>query len=406
MRRPSAQTTLTLNVGSSSLKFALFARSANARQTFERVLSGQISRIGLSRAIFRASGPTGVLDAPHRSNYRDASDALDAVFDWLDTRPGASRIDLIGHRVVHGGLRYREPVRVVRKVLVALRRLIPLDPDHLPGEIRSIELALKRQPDSVHVACFDTAFHQHMLPSARIYGLPRALARSGVIRYGFHGLSFESIVRKFGESSRGRGRKRLIVAHLGSGSSLCAIRNGRGLDTTMGFSPTGGLVMGRRSGDLDPSVVLFLADHLGYSTAQLRKLLNEESGLLGVSGRSSDMEDLLKVAETGNAAQIAIDLFCYQVQQHAAALTIPLGGLDALIFTGGIGENAPAVRAQICGALRHLGIRIDANRNRRNAGVISSRGSPVQVQVIPTDEEFEIARATFHLNDTIRKSGG
>jgi acetate kinase len=401
MRGVAPPVALALNVGSSSVKFALYRRASNPGREPERLLRGEISRIGLRHASFRAFGPRGALETPAGSRYRDTGTAVESVLRWIDERPEARRIDALGHRVVHGGLRYRAPTRISPSVLRSLRTLVPLDPEHLPGEIRCIEVARRHYPTSVQVACFDTAFHRRMLPPAQIYGIPRALARTGVVRYGFHGLSYQSIVRGLGHSSGRRPPRRLIVAHLGSGSSLCAIRNGRSLDTTMGFSPAGGLVMSRRSGDLDPNVVLFVAEREGLSAARLRELFNEESGLLGVSGRTGDMADLLRAARPGSSARQAIDLFCYQVQQRLAALTVALGGLDAVVFTAGIGENAPAIRRQICEPLGHLGIRLDPRRNSRNAREVSAPDAPVRVWVIPTDEESEVARATFGVCDSI-----
>jgi acetate kinase len=401
MRPRAAAVALALNVGSSSVKFAVFRRKSDSPASLDRAISGEVSRIGLRRARFRASGPEGPLETPTRIPYRSAPEALDGVFTWLAARPEASRVEAIGHRVVHGGARYRQPIRLSPPVLRGLRRLVPLDPEHLPSEIRCIESSLRRFPRALQVACFDTSFHRTMLPPARRYGIPRALARSGVVRYGFHGLSYASIARQLRDSNGGRAPRRLIVAHLGSGASLCAIQDGRSLDTTMGFSPAGGLVMSRRSGDVDPNVVVFAADARHRSPRELRRLFNEESGLLGVSGRSSDMADLLRAARSRKASREAIDLFCYQVQKHTAALTVPLGGLDTLVFTGGIGENAPAIRAQICERLAHLGVRLDPRQNGRNARLISVRGAPVRVCVIPTDEESEIARTTFQVLDTI-----
>jgi len=400
-----APTSLALNIGSSSVKFALYRQSGRSRPGLQRVLRGEISRIGLPGSRFRAVGPGGPIGTPAPAHYPESAAALEAMFDWLDARPQAIPIAAIGHRVVHGGPRYREPVRISPAVLRDFRKLIPLDPEHMPSEIRGIESASRRYPSAVQVACFDTAFHRRMIPEARVYGIPRALSRDGIVRYGFHGLSYQSILDTLGGESGRAPPRRLIVAHLGSGSSLCAIRNGRSVDTTMGFSPAGGVVMSRRSGDVDPNVVIFLAEHRGLSTTRLRKLFNEQSGLLGVSSRSPDMVDLLHAARPGTSAREAIDLFCYQVQQRLAALTVPLGGLDAVVFTGGIGENAPAVRRQICGSLQHLGIRLDSRRNARGARVISAARSPVRVSVIPTDEESEIARATFRVYDSIRRIG-
>jgi acetate kinase len=405
MPRGTGRVALVLNVGSSSVKFALFRRVGPRTGRLKRELTGRISRIGTHRSTFRAFGSGGKLRTPRRVDYRDVPRAVDAALEWLAERPGAPAVDVLGHRIVHGGLRYRRPMEITPTVLRQLSRMVPLDPDHMPGELRSVRSSIRLHPRSVHVACFDTSFHRRMLPPAQIYALPNSLTRRGIVRYGFHGLSFESIVRTLRESPGANRSRRLIVAHLGSGSSLCAIRDGRSLDTTMGFSPTGGLVMGTRSGDLDPSVVLFLAEERHFSTDRLRRLFNQESGMLAVSGRSPDMEELLRRSRPGNSACRAIDLFCYQVEKHVAGLTVPLGGLDTFVFTGGIGENAPRVRAQICQGLSHLGLRLDAPRNRRNERVISTSASTVRVLVIPTDEEYEIARAAFKVYDSVRRTG-
>jgi acetate kinase len=323
---------------------------------------------------------------------------MDAILSWAASSEYHDRIVAIGHRVVHGGPRFSAPERLTPSLIRVLRLLGALDPDHLPAELYGIRAGKRRFPDALQVACFDTAFHRTMPEVAQRYALPRRWETEGVIRYGFHGLSCEYVVQALaGRDARGRLPPRLIVAHLGNGCSMTAIRNGRSVETTMGFTPTGGLIMSTRPGDLDPEVVLYLARRLRKSPAQLSRYLNRKAGLLGISGSSSDMRVLERQARRNPRAREAVDLFCYQAGKALGSLTAVLGGLDALVFTGGIGENDSRVRQRIGEFGRHLGIRIDPQRNASNRPVISTGASSVMVRIIPTDEERVIAAHTWRL---------
>jgi acetate kinase len=283
-------------------------------------------------------------------------------------------------------------------LLRALEEMVPLAPDHLPQELRAIQAVKQSFPDLRQVACFDTAFHRRMPRVAQVYALPRSLADEGIIRYGFHGLSYEYIMRELRDKAGARvANGRVIIAHLGNGASMAAVHHGKGVDTTMGFTPTAGLVMSTRSGDLDPGIILYLLRERGLDASMVNDLVNERSGLLGVSGVSADMEDLLKEEATNPQAAEAVALFCYQAKKFLGALSAVLGGLDTLIFTGGIGENAPPVRERICEGTEFIGIQLDPSRNRANASIISRDDSPTTVRVMKTDEELMIARHTADL---------
>jgi acetate kinase len=304
---------------------------------------------------------------------------------------GLDRDDLaaVGHRIVHGGHRHREPQRVTPEVVADLRALVPIDPNHLPHAIAAIEAVGRAYPAVPQVVCFDTAFHSRMPRVARLYALPRQLAQEGIVRYGFHGLSYEYVMEELRRLDPEAFDARVVVAHLGSGASMAAVRGGVGVDTTMGFTPTGGLVMGTRSGDLDPSVPLFLLEERSLTPTEVSDLLNKQAGLLGVSGTSADMRDLLdRETDDGRAAQ---------AKKFLGALAAALGGLDALVFTGGIGEHSATVRERICEGLEFLGIRLDPDRNAAHAPVISSDDATVRVRVVPTDEDLMVARHTRRL---------
>ncbi|HRE55688.1 MAG TPA: acetate/propionate family kinase, partial [Candidatus Competibacter sp.] len=304
------------------------------------------------------------------------------------------KIGAVGHRVVHGGLSYDRAVQVDEGVIADLERLIPLAPLHQPHNLASIRALAEVAPELPQVACFDTAFHRAQPRVAQLFALPRALLDSGVRRYGFHGLSYEYIARRLPDYMPAG---KVVVAHLGSGASLCALQDGRSVESTMGFTAVDGLPMGTRTGALDPGVVLYLLQERGYDARAIEKLLYKESGLLGVSGISNDMRDLLE-SDDPNAAE-AVELFVYHVGKHAAALASALEGLDALVFTAGIGENAAAVRERVCRRLEWLGVRLDPEANRRGGPRISTEASPVSVWVIPTDEERMIA---LHVRDCLR----
>jgi len=352
---------LSLDAGSSSLKYAAYDVAEGA---FAPLIAGQ-------------------REAPH-----DADGALDAIareFEGCSAAPPAA----VGHRIVFGGPAYVEPTHASDEVLQDLERLVPLDPLHLRSQIDLVHAVRQRFPGVPQVLCFDTAFHRLMPAVAKRLPLPRALGAE-VQRYGFHGLSYEYVLWKLGEAARGR----VIVAHLGSGASLCAARHGVPEDTTMGFSPLGGLMMSTRPGDLDPGVLLYLLGPGGQSLHDLTELLTHHSGLLAVSASSASMKTLLESSATDTSAREAVDLFVYQLTKHLGAMVAVLGGLDTLVFTAGIGERAPQVRARACAALGYLGLRLDEDANARNDGVISAAGSAVTVRVVPTDENLMVARHT------------
>jgi acetate kinase len=385
---------LTINGGSSSLKFAVFT----AADPIERLLSGRVERVGSagSRLVVRDADGGRLEDRAVEAPDQAAAAAL--VVEQLARGPGLAAFAAVGHRVVHGGDRFVEPAPVTAAMLDQLQRISPLDPEHLPGEIALIEAIGRALPVVPQVACFDTAFHRAMPRSAQIVPIPRRYWGLGIRRYGFHGLSYtylmEELARTAGpEEVRGR----VILAHLGSGASLAAVREGRCLETTMGFTPASGLVMGTRAGDLDPGLVAFLAHAEGMTPEQFHRMANQESGLLGVSETSADLRDLLAREGSDVRAAEAIDLFCYRIKSGFGALAAVLGGLDTVVFSGGIGENSPEVRRRVCEGLGFLGIALDDGRNASGEPLISADSSPTRVRVIQTDEEVVIAREAIRL---------
>jgi acetate kinase len=385
---------LTINGGSSSLKFAVFA----AAGPIERVLSGRVERVGLGESRLIVSDGGGRRCEDCAVEAPDQAAAAGLVIERVARDPGLAAIAAVGHRVVHGGERFVEPGLVTADLLDQLRRIAPLDPEHLPGEIALIEAFAGAIYNVPQVACFDTSFHRTMPRPAQIVPIPRKYWGHGIRRYGFHGLSYayllEELARIAGTTESGG---RVILAHLGSGASLAAVREGRCLDTTMGFTPASGLVMGTRCGDLDPSLNTFLANVEGMTTERFHQMVNQESGLLGVSETSADLRDLAARRETDPRAAEAIDLFCYRVKSGIGALAAVLGGLDTLVFSGGIGENSVEVRSRTCEGLEFLGIALDGGRNASGEPLISTDESPTRVRVIRTDEETMIARETIRL---------
>ncbi|MBY0507839.1 MAG: acetate/propionate family kinase [Bryobacteraceae bacterium] len=377
---------LTLNGGSSSLKFAVF-------EAGERRLRGSIERIGMSGTRMSVDG------AAVRCPKLDQSAAPGFLLDWLERQPLFPLIGAVGHRVVHG-MRHTQPELVSAKLLAKLRRISPYDPEHMPHEIALLEAVRRRYPKLPQVACFDTAFHRTMPRVAKLLPLPRRYQAKGVERYGFHGLSYAYLVEELTRLQGKRGR--VILAHLGSGASLAAVRDGICQETTMGFTPSAGVMMSTRTGDLDPGLVYYLARTERMTAAGFQRLVNHESGLLGVSGSSGDIRDLCaREAEDPRAGE-AVELFCYQVRKTIGALTAVLGGLDTLVFSAGIGENSPLIRQRICHGLEYLGLTVDARRNQRQAAVISKPNGTVTVRVLRTDEEMMIARSTGRLLQEVR----
>lgn len=333
---------------------------------------------------------TALLDAP--VDGVDSNGALEAMFAWLGEHEYFSQLVAAGHRLVHGGPRHREPQRITPEFLSEIEQLVPLDPDHMPAAIRGIQFIAQKFPELPQVACFDTAFHSSLPKVARMYALPRRFYEQGIFRYGFHGLSYEYILDELRALDGKLAAGRIIIAHLGSGASMVAIKDGKSIDTSMGFTPLEGLVMSTRSGDVDPGLLLYLLAQEKMSSKEVNTLLNKESGLAGVSGTSADMRDLLgKVSHDARAAD-AVELFCYRAKKYLGAYAAVLGGLDVLVFTGGIGEHAPAARERICSGLEFLGVCLDSSRNEANAPLISSSNSRVNVRVIQTDEDRMIVR--------------
>jgi acetate kinase len=382
---------LAINAGSSSIKFALFEQV----EPPTRSLTGEVERIGAPNTVINAKAANAVLAHNEPFAGADLEQAGERLIGWLGKHCDLETVEGVGHRIVHGGPRHTRAERITPELIEDLRRIGHLDPDHLPGEIALISTFLRRLPGVPQVACFDTAFHDDMPRVARLLPVPRRYEASGVRRYGFHGLSYTFLVGELARiAGRDAARSRLVLAHLGSGASMAAVRDGKCVDTTMSFTPTAGLVMGTRSGDLDPGFLLYLMRHEKMTAEQIDDLVNRQSGLLGVSGSSSNMKDLLDREATDANAAAAVELFCYQARKHAAAMVAALGGLDVLVFSGGIGERSAAIRARICAGLEFLGVRIDSGRNAAHATVISPDRSTVSVFMIPTDEEITIARET------------
>ena len=358
-----------------------------------RLLDGKVDRVGLSGTNLTFKDAAGQSQNSRAIDSSDRRSAVDFLLDWLQTQPVFASVEAVGHRVVHG-MTHSEPERVTPELLDELHRIMPYDPDHLPLEIELIEAFRQRHPGLPQVACFDTAFHRTMPRVASLLPIPRRYEAAGVRRYGFHGLSYEFLMEelaRFGDPAATKGR--VILAHLGSVASLAAVRDGKSIDTSMGFTPTSGLVMSSRSGDLDPGLVSYLARTEQMSASQFAEMVNQASGLLGVSEISSDLRDLL-ARESGDVrAAEAVALFCYQAKKWIGSFAAALGGLDTLVFAGGIGENSPLIRSRICDQLGFLGIELGEERNTKSAPLISTDGGRVAVRVIRTDEEIMIARS-------------
>ena len=389
--KPTNKHILTINGGSSSIKFALYATV----KPLKRGLSGTVDRIGLSGTNLKFNEADGKPEVSRKlvaSNHKSAANAL---IDWLEKQIDFKSVTGVGHRVVHG-MKHTEPEIVTKKLLAELRRISPNDPDHLPREIELIEVLRQRHPKLRQVACFDTAFHQTMPRVAKLLPIPRRFDAKGIQRYGFHGLSYEYIARALRQQAPGLAAGRVVVAHLGNGASLCGMRDGCSQETTMGFTALDGLVMGTRCGTLDAGVVLYMLQQKGLTAHAVEQVLYERSGLLGVSGLSSDMRTLL--ASSDPRAHEAVELFAFRVAQQTAVMAASLGGLDGFVFTGGIGEHAAGVRAMVGERLRWLGVELDAAVNKGGPGRISTQHSRVEVHVITTDEEAMIAQ---HTNDML-----
>ena len=383
---------LTINGGSSSIKFAILHGS-----TLARTLSGKVDRIGSKAASFEFTDALATQPATLCDEIDSFPAAVKFLIDWLDERVGLTSLAAVGHRVVHGML-HTEPQLVTDDLLVDLHKIVACDPQHLPGEIALIEALRARLPDVPQFACFDTGFHATMPRVAKLLAIPRRFDRLGVQRFGFHGLSYAFLLHeliRIGDPAAVIGR--VILAHLGNGASLCAVRDGQSIETTMGFTPAAGLPMSTRSGDLDPGLMGYLARTEQMTVNEFDQMVNHESGLLGVSELSSDMRELIELEAVDIRAAEAVELFCYQTKKSLGALVAALGGLQTLVFSGGIGENAPEVRARICAGQSCFGIELNALLNKDNAAVISSANSSVTVRVIRTDEEQMIARSVMKM---------
>jgi len=386
---------LVLNAGSSSLKFCVFQRPDGER--WRLGARGQIEGIGTSpRLSVKDANLRKVADEQlDTSSVQNGSDAIGALALWLRSQYAGARVLGVGHRVVHGGARFTKPVVITPEILRELKELIPLAPLHQPYNLAAIEAVEERLPGVPQVACFDTSFHRNHAAVADLIPLPREVSGGGLQRYGFHGLSYEYIASTLPEVAPEIAKGKVIVAHLGSGASLCALNDGKSVDTTMGFTAVEGLCMGTRPGSIDPGAVLYLFQNLGLSVKEVETLLYKKSGLIGISGISNDMRDLLGREEP--EAKLAVDYFIYRIAKEIGGLAAALGGVEALVFTAGIGENSPEIRSRVCEASAWLGIEIDAAANKQKATRISTSQSRVSIWVIPTNEELMIALHTGEL---------
>jgi acetate kinase len=392
---------LVLNAGSSSLKFCVFERPVGEGWRLEA--RGQIEGIGTAPSLSVKDAEGRRLAGEELDSVRNGSDALSALASWLRSKYGGSRVLGVGHRVVHGGARFARPTIVTPGVLAELHELVPLAPLHQPYNLAAIEAVSERLPDVPQVACFDTSFHRTHTPVVDLIPLSRDLCKAGLQRYGFHGLSYEYISSVLPGAAPEIANGRVIVAHLGSGASLCALKEGKSVDTTMGFTAMDGLCMGTRPGAIDPGAILFLLQNQGLTPKDVEALLYKKSGLLGISGISNDVRDLLGRSEP--EASLAIDYFVYRAAKEIGALAAVLGGIDGLVFTAGIGENSAEIRRRICEASAWLGIEINEEGNASGGPRITTQRSKVSAWVIPTNEELMIARHTGKLLGLISNQG-
>jgi acetate kinase len=388
--KSTAACVLTLNGGSSSIRFATYGVAKNPSPA----LGGKIDRIGSVGTELVVNVPGTTRQVAHKLTMAERRNPPRFLLDWLEAQPMFASIKAVGHRVVHG-MKRSAPARVTPGLLNELRRTVPYDPEHMPRELGLIEEILRRHPKLPQVVCFDTAFHRAMPRVARLLPIPRRYMRRGVERYGFHGLSYAYLMEELRRLDPAAAKGRVILAHLGNGASLAAVRDGKSIDTSMGFTPTSGLVMGTRTGDVDPGLVYYLARMEQITPPKFRQMANRQSGLLGLSETSSDFRTLLERAAFDTRAADAIELFCYQAKKWIGAYAAALGGIDTLVFAGGIGENAPVARQRICEGLGFLGIEIVRKQNATNASLISAPAARVKVRVIRTNEELMIARSVI-----------
>jgi len=375
---------LTINAGSSSIRISLCTTTGDLQQ----ILSGKIERIGLKEARFRVNQKNTKAEIPiEAASFHSATLSL---ITWLEKQEWFPKVKCIGHRIVQG-MKHTKAELITDDLLKELNNIRDYDPEHLPAEIAIIELLRQKHPLLIQIACFDTAFHATMPPVAKTFAIPKKYDEQGIQRYGFHGISYSYLMEELKKKNQTALKEKIILAHLGSGASVAAVKNGKCIDTSMGFTPAGGLVMSTRSGDLDPGVAWYFMQK-GMSSKAFNNLMNHQSGLLGISGLSADIQVLLQHEKENKDAALAIDVFCYQVKKYIGAYTAALGGLDTLVFSGGIGENASVIRTRICEDFEYMGILLNEEMNLNNEGLISQKGSHVNVCVIPTNEELMIAK--------------
>lgn len=378
---------LTINGGSSSIKFALYNE-----ESLSPILSGEIENVGCQKTSLHYFNITTKEKNSLDIDVTEQKDVVHFFIDWLEKQDGIDSVKAIGHRVVHG-MDHTKPEKITDALINELKKISEYDPEHLPGEIKLIEIFHKRFPSLIQIACFDTSFHTSMPTVAKLLPIPRRYYNMGIKRYGFHGLSYSYLMEELNKLTNNKSSgEKIIIAHLGNGASITAIKNGKSIDTSMGFTPTAGLPMSTRTGDLDPGVASYLMENEKITSKQFNHLINHESGLLGISETNSDMRELLKLQTSDNRAAEAVEIFCYQTKKYIGAYAAALGGLNTLVFSGGIGENAPEIRERICSNLQFLGIEIDKKRNNNHEEIISSDKSKVMTRVIKTNEELMIAK--------------
>ncbi len=379
---------LVINGGSSSIKFALYNRAENLNKIF----SGQIKRIGLDNPEFSVTNNISNEKSNFKIDTTNFNEAAEVLIEWLKKQKDFEQTICIGHRIVHG-MEHTQAEIIDEDLLNELNQISDYDPDHLPAEIEMVRLLKNQFPSLMQVACFDTAFHTTISAVAKTFAIPKIYYDKGIQRYGFHGISYSYLMQELKKQNEEEANGKVILAHLGNGASLAAVKEGKCIDTSMGFTPAGGIPMSTRSGDLDPGVAWYLMQK-GMNAKDFNNLINHQSGLLGISGISSDMQDLLRLEKENKDAALAIEVFCYQIKKYIGAYIAVLGGLDMLVFSGGIGENAPAIRERICNELGYLNIHLNEEKNNKNQWQISNEESNVKVYVIPTNEELMIAKTT------------
>ncbi|HRQ50948.1 MAG TPA: acetate/propionate family kinase [Agriterribacter sp.] len=380
---------LTINSGSSSIKFGLYEIMEKPQLLF----AGKIDRIGLADTAFTIKRNNGNSEKNRQEiGNLDFHTASAFLLKWLQQQSEFGHIKCIGHRIVHG-MTYTEPAIIDDDLLKELNNIRDYDPGHLPAEIEIIQIIKQKHPNVMQVACFDTAFHTTIPLFAKIFAIPRKYYREGIQRFGFHGISYSYLMEELKKKNEKEAKGRIILAHLGNGASLAAVKDGKCMDTSMGFTPAGGIVMSTRSGDVDPGVAWYLMQK-GMNAKEFNDVINHQSGLLGISETTSDMQDLLKSEKEDERAAEAVNIFCYQIKKYIGAYTAALEGLDILVFSGGIGENAPVIRSRICEGFRYAGVELNEEQNQKNAFQISAKNSTVEVYVVPTDEEVMIAKTT------------